>query len=86
MGMQIVVDYKDQPVTYDVTAHERDIYRLCLREPVIAPAEGYIPSKINIRRKGKLWISDLENYRDLVALLLLELLRFRPETTPGVDL
>ncbi|GAB4092154.1 hypothetical protein [Flaviaesturariibacter terrae] len=79
MGMQIVVDYNDRAVTYDVTAQETGVYRLCLSDGAANRGEGYIPSKINIRRKGKLWVSDLENYRDLVALLLLELLRFQPE-------
>ncbi|RYY98258.1 MAG: hypothetical protein EOO11_08615 [Chitinophagaceae bacterium] len=75
MGLQIVVDWNRQPVTYDVTAHEKDIYRLCLNE-VTPPGECYIPSKINIRRKGKLWVSDLENYNELVNALLVELTRF----------
>jgi|GEM_PF-1522160 len=75
MGLQIVVDYREQPVTYDVTAQEKDIYRLCLNENTPA-GETYIPSKINIRRKGKLWISDVENYRDLVNILLAEIMRF----------
>lgn len=74
--MQIVVDYNQLPVTYDVTTQEKDIYRLCLNEQTPAGPE-YIPSKINIRKKGKLWISDLENYRELVAVILVELLQFR---------
>jgi hypothetical protein len=78
MGMKIVVDYEERPVTYDVTAQEEDVYRLCLNEPT-RKGESYIPSKINIRRKGKLWISDLEtNYRELVNALLAELMHFRP--------
>jgi hypothetical protein len=75
MGMQIVVDYNQQPVTYDVTAQEKDIYRLCLSDSTPA-GPSYIPSKIHIRRKGKLWISDLENYRELVAALLAEIMLF----------
>lgn len=76
MGMQIVVDYQQQEVTYDVTAQEKDIYSLCLNDCTPACAT-YIPSKINIRRKGKLWISDLEaTYRELVSALLSEITRF----------
>ena len=75
MALQIVIDYREQPVTYDVTAWEKDIYRLCLND--ITPAGAtYIPSKINIRRKGKVWISDLEDYNELVNALLVELTRF----------
>lgn len=75
MGMQIVIDYNQQPVTYDVTTQEKDVYRLCLNERTPKGPE-YIPSKINIRRKGKVWISDLENYRELVGALLVEIVRF----------
>ncbi|TCJ12057.1 hypothetical protein EPD60_15995 [Flaviaesturariibacter flavus] len=75
MGMQIVVDYNQQAVTYDVTAQEKDVYRLCLNGYTQQGPE-YIPSKIHIRRKGKVWISDLENYRELVGALLVELVRF----------
>jgi hypothetical protein len=75
MGMQIVIDYNQQPVTYDVTTQEKDIYRLCLNERT-PPGPEYIPSKIHIRRKGKVWISDLENYRELVGALLVEIMRF----------
>ncbi|RYY66118.1 MAG: hypothetical protein EOO12_05145 [Chitinophagaceae bacterium] len=76
MGMQIVVDYQEREVTYDVTTQEKDIYQLCLS--TCTPGSGtYIPSKINIRRKGKLWISDLETaYRELVSALLSEITRF----------
>ena len=76
MGMQIVVDYEQQAVTYDVTAQEKDIYRLCLAG-CTPGSSTYIPSKIHIRRKGKLWISDLETaYRELVSALLIEITRF----------
>ncbi|GAA4332726.1 hypothetical protein [Flaviaesturariibacter amylovorans] len=75
MGLQIVIDYNQQPVTYDVTAQEQDIYRLCLSDATPRGAH-YIPSKINIRRKGKVWVSDLENYNELVNALLVELTRF----------
>ncbi|RYY83388.1 MAG: hypothetical protein EOO15_21495 [Chitinophagaceae bacterium] len=76
MGMQIVVDYNQREVTYDVTAQEKDVYRLCLATCSPAPST-YIPSRINIRKKGKLWISDMEHtYRELVSALLLEITRF----------
>jgi hypothetical protein len=75
MALQIVVDYNNQPVTYNVISDEKNIFRLCL-DNAAPGSKAYIPKKINIRRKGKIWISDLENYEVLVHALTREITKF----------
>jgi hypothetical protein len=75
MALQIVVDYCNQPVTFNVISDEKNIYRLRLEENQ-APPEVFIPNKINIRRKGKIWISDVEDHAVLVNALTKEITRF----------
>jgi hypothetical protein len=75
MALKIVVDYNNQAVTYNVISDEKNIYRLCLDEATEC-RNGYIPNKIYIRRKGKIWISDVENYSVLVSALTREITRF----------
>lgn len=75
--MQIVVDYQNQPVTFKVTNEEKDIYKLCLEQDNIGiDNDKYIPTKIVIRKKGKIWISDVEDYGVLVSALTTELDKF----------
>jgi hypothetical protein len=75
MALQIVVDYHNQPVTFNVFSDEKNIYRLCLEEnPLLT--DVFIPNKINIRRKGKIWISDVEDHALLVKALTKEITRF----------
>lgn len=76
MSMQLVVNYNDQPVIYNVFSEEKNIYRLCLDEAATSRGPTYIPNKINIRRKGKIWISDLEDDDSLVKSLMHELNKF----------
>lgn len=76
MGLLISVSYNNQPVTYEVTIHDEEIYHLRLAQKQEAGNENYVPEKIVIRRKGKLWISDLENYADLVDKLTTEICSF----------
>ncbi|MDB5195961.1 MAG: hypothetical protein JWP88_331 [Flaviaesturariibacter sp.] len=76
MALQIVVDYHNHPVTYNVISEERHIYRLLLEEGNEPRRKSFIPSKINIRRKGKIWISDLEDSDALVQALMLEIHKF----------
>jgi hypothetical protein len=79
MALQIVVDFKNRPVTYNVISEEKNIYRLCLDDNAVRTGEQYIPIKINIRRKGKIWISDLEDDDVLVQALMAEITRFHKD-------
>jgi len=76
MGLLISISYNDQPVTYDVTLHEDEIYHLRLAQRQEKGNENYIPEKVVIRKKGKIWISDLENYQELVGKLTNEISNF----------
>ena len=73
MALQVVVRFEDRPVTYQVISDEKNIYRLLLHESTPGYADGLMPSKINIRRKGKIWVSDLEDDNALVQSLMCEL-------------
>ena len=75
MALQIVVDYNNQPVVFNVISDEKNIYRLRL-DDATPSGDVYIPNKINIRRKGKIWISDVEDHSVLVHALTREITRF----------
>ena len=76
MALQILVNYKDCPVTYNVVMQDDDIYHLRLSGNERRTNGEYIPEKIIIRKKGKIWISDLDNYNELVNALTEEIIRF----------
>jgi len=76
MGLLISISYNNQPVTYTVTMQEDEIYHLRLAQNQEAGNENYLPEKMIIRKKGKIWISDLENYTELVGKLTTEILNF----------
>lgn len=79
MALKVMVHYKDAPVIYDVTREEDDIYHLRLQGQEDNSFDGYLPEKMIIRKKGKIWISDLEDYPELVSSLTAEITGFRPE-------
>ena len=79
MALKIMVQYKDLPVVYDVTKQEDDVYHLRLHGQKDNNGESYIPEKMIIRKKGKIWISDLEDHRELVSSLTAEITQFKPE-------
>ena len=79
MALKVMVQYKDAPLVYDVTRQEEDIYHFRLHGQEGNSGEGYVPEKVVIRRKGKIWISDLENYQELVDSLTAEIAQFRAE-------
>jgi hypothetical protein len=79
MALKIMVHYKDLPVVYDVTRQEDDVYHLRLFEQQNNSGDGYVPQKMIIRRKGKIWISDLEDHKELVNSLTAEITQFRTE-------
>ena len=74
-----MVHYKDAPLVYDVTRQEDDIYQLRLFGQTNNSGDDYVPEKVIIRKKGMIWVSDLENYPDLVNSLTEELSQFRSE-------
>ena len=75
MGLQIVVHYRNAPVTYNVTQQESDVFHLKLNDGQNSHEE-YVPEKVIIRKKGKIWVSDLEDYHELVDALTTEINRF----------
>ena len=79
MGLLISISYNNQPVTYTVTMQEDEIYHLRLAQNQEAGNENYLPEKMIIRKKGKIWISDLEDYQELVSSLTAEITQFRTE-------
>jgi hypothetical protein len=80
MGMQLSIRYNNLPITYDVTPQESNIYILKLDEAISEVNGAYVPQKMVIRRKGKIWISDLENYHELVNALMEEIDKFSSDT------
>lgn len=76
MGLLISISYNNQPVTYDVTLHQEEVYHLRLAQSQEGGNENYLPEKMMIRKKGKIWISDLENYTELVGKLSNEISNF----------
>lgn len=76
MGLVISILYKENPVNYDVTIHKGEIYHLQLAQEQETGNDNYLPQKIVIRKKGKIWISDLENYNELVDKLTREISNF----------
>jgi hypothetical protein len=79
MALKVMVQYKDIPLIYDVTKQEDDVYHLRLQDLKNNSGDGYVPEKMIIRRKGKIWISDLEDHRELVTSLTAEISQFRTE-------
>jgi len=73
MALQIVIFYKGSPLTYQVTVEEEDVFLFRLQHGQNSQAT-YVPEKLVIRKKGKIWISDLEDYEELVSLLTKEIL------------
>ena len=72
-----MVHYKDAPLVYDVTRQEDDIYHLRLYGQEGNSGADYVPEKVIIRRKGKIWISDLEDHQELVNSLTAEITQFK---------
>jgi hypothetical protein len=71
MALQISILYQERPLTYDVSVQEEEVYLLRLNQ---GQKNGdYVPEKLFIRKKGKIWVSDLENYPELVDSLAREI-------------
>ena len=77
MALQLSVRYQDLPVTYNVEMQEDNIYHLKLNDATQNHVGGhYIPEKIVIRKKGMIWISDMDNYDELIDALTKEITNF----------
>jgi hypothetical protein len=79
MALKVMVEYRDVPLIYDVTIQEDNVYHLRLHNQENNSGDNYVPQKMVIRRKGKIWISDLEDHQELVSSLTAEIKQFRPE-------
>lgn len=76
MALQILVHYKDHPLAFNVKTQEQDIYHLCRNQEENHINGEYIPEKIVIRKKGKIWISDIETCPELISALTNEVIKF----------
>ncbi|HUC82461.1 MAG TPA: hypothetical protein VMR70_16260 [Flavisolibacter sp.] len=79
MALKVMVEYRNVALIYDVTRQDDDVYLLRLQEQKLNSGDNYVPEKMIIRRKGKIWISDLEDHRELVSSLTAEISQFRTE-------
>jgi hypothetical protein len=79
MGIQIAIQYHEATVRYNVTIQEDKVYHLILDGEHRSGRGEYIPQKIVIRRKGLIWVSDMDNYDELFNALTHELTQFDPE-------
>jgi hypothetical protein len=73
MALQIEVSFDNRLLHYDVAIPEESVYRLCLKPGQNGNGNKYVPEKIIIRRKGKIWVSDVEDHRELVDTLIREI-------------
>jgi len=76
MALQILVYYKDHPLAFNVKTQEKEIYHLCRSQEENHVNGEYIPEKIIIRRKGKIWVSDIETSPELIDALTTEVIKF----------
>ena len=76
MGLQLAIQYNDHPLTYDVTPQESEVYILKLNSSLSTVNGEFVPQKVVIRKKGKIWVSDQENCQDLAKALMEEINKF----------
>jgi hypothetical protein len=76
MSVQLTVQYRNRPVTYNISAQESDVYQLRLGNPQHKEKKEYVPEKILIRKKGKIWVSDVEDYRELIQAIMAQISGF----------
>ena len=80
MAIQLTIQYRSKPLTFDVTTQDNSVYLLRLQSKGEASNNEYIPEKIVIRRKRKTWISDMDNYDELINALTNEIIQFNSQT------
>jgi hypothetical protein len=76
MGLQLAIQYNNQPLTYDVTPQESEVCILKLASAYsgVATTNGdFVPMKVVIRRKGKIWVSDQESCQEIAQALMDEI-------------
>ena len=73
MSLQLAIQYNNHPLTYDVTPQESEVYILKLVSAA-GPSNGtFIPQKVVIRKKGKIWVSDQESCHEIAQALMQEI-------------
>lgn len=70
-----MVQYHDRPLTYTIEAQHPDVFQLHLSELKRTHKEDYVPEKIVIRKKGKIWVSDADSYGELTEVLAAEIMK-----------
>jgi hypothetical protein len=80
MAIQLSVNFHGNHLTYDVESSQEEVYILRMCEHSKNAQTTELPQKMVIRRKGKLWISDAENYTELVSSLKEEIRGFSPDS------
>ena len=76
MALLISIHYQGEEVTYEVTIQEVDVFKLRRKSEQMNRNGEYIPDKILIRKKGKIWISDQDNRQELVQALIYQIQQF----------
>lgn len=79
MALLIAVTYRDKPLAYTVTNPAREIFVLRMQGSQISGGD-FLPEKIVIRRKGKIWVSDAAECPELIHLLTNEIRNFNAKT------
>jgi hypothetical protein len=70
MWYTIETNHNDKPVRYQASSEDGDIFHLYLQSENERNNDAYVPEKMLIRKKGKIWISDVEDRRELVDKLV----------------
>ena len=73
MHYNIHTNYQGRQVVYEASSEDGDVFHLRLQSNNEGGNETYIPEKIVIRKKGKLWVSDIDNYPELVDKLIVSI-------------
>ena len=70
--MQYIIetDYKGKGVRYNASSEDGDVFHLRLESNNGTSNKDYVPEKLVIRKKGQIWVSDLEDYEELVDRLI----------------
>jgi len=79
MGLQLAIQYNNQPLTYEVTPQESEVYILKLNtsDGTVKSTNGdFVPLKLVIRKKGKIWVSDQESCQEIAQALMEEINKF----------
>lgn len=76
MAIQVSVNFEGNNLTYDVESTQEEVYIFRMCEQSKNSKTSDLPQKLVIRRKGMIWISDAENYTELVNSLKDEISSF----------